>query len=109
MEQEFEVSRYKLLYIEWINSKVLLHNTGNYIQYSVINSNRKNMKNNYTYIHIYIYINIYIYFLVAQQERIWGCNAEDSGTLFWEGPLEKEMATHSSILAQEIAMDRGAW
>ena len=25
----------------------------------------------------------------------------------WEGPLEKEMATHSSILAWEL--DRGAW
>ena len=24
-------------------------------------------------------------------------------------PLEKEMATHSSILAWEIPMDRGAW
>ena len=26
-----------------------------------------------------------------------------------EDPLEKEMANHSSILAWEIAMDRGAW
>ena len=26
-----------------------------------------------------------------------------------EDPLEKEMATHSSILAQRIPMDRGAW
>ena len=30
-------------------------------------------------------------------------------SLGWEGPLEKEMATHSSILAWEILMDRGAW
>ena len=29
------------------------------------------------------------------------------GSLGWEDPLEKEMATHSSILAWEI--DRGAW
>ena len=28
--------------------------------------------------------------------------------LGWEDPLEKEMATHSSIL-QENPMDRGAW
>ena len=28
--------------------------------------------------------------------------------LCWEDPLEKEMATHSSILAQN-PMDRGAW
>ena len=26
-----------------------------------------------------------------------------------EGPLEAEMATHSSILAWRIPMDRGAW
>ena len=29
--------------------------------------------------------------------------------LDWEDPLEKEMATHSSILAWRIPMDRGAW
>ena len=29
--------------------------------------------------------------------------------LGWEDPLEKEMATHSSILAFENPMDRGAW
>ena len=27
----------------------------------------------------------------------------------WEDPLEKEMATHSSILAWENPLDRGAW
>ena len=30
-------------------------------------------------------------------------------SLGWEDPLEKEMATHSSILAMENSMDRGAW
>ena len=29
--------------------------------------------------------------------------------LGWKDPLEKEMATHSSILACRIPMDRGAW
>ena len=29
--------------------------------------------------------------------------------LGWEDPLEKGMATHSSILAQRIPMERGAW
>ena len=29
--------------------------------------------------------------------------------LGWEDPLEKGMATHSSILAWKIPMDRGAW
>ena len=27
----------------------------------------------------------------------------------WEGPLEEEMATHSSIFCLENPMDRGAW
>ena len=27
----------------------------------------------------------------------------------WEDPLEKEMATHSSIFAWKNLMDRGAW
>ena len=30
-------------------------------------------------------------------------------TLGWEDLQEKEMATHSSILAWSIPMDRGAW
>ena len=30
-------------------------------------------------------------------------------TLDWEDPLEKGMATHSSILAWRIPMDRGVW
>ena len=30
-------------------------------------------------------------------------------SLGWEGPLEAEMATHSSILAWRIPTDRGAW
>ena len=31
------------------------------------------------------------------------------GSLGWEDPLEQGMATHSSILAWRIPMDRGAW
>ena len=38
---EFGISRYKLLYIGWINHKVLLYSTGNCIQYTVINHNGK--------------------------------------------------------------------
>ena len=30
-------------------------------------------------------------------------------SLGWEDPLEKEMVTHSSILAWKNLMDRGAW
>ena len=31
------------------------------------------------------------------------------GSLGWEDPLEKGMATHSNILAWRIPMDQGAW
>ena len=30
-------------------------------------------------------------------------------SLGWEDPLEESMASHSSILARMIPMDRGAW
>ena len=46
MDQEFGISRYKLLYIGWINNKVLLYSTGNYIQYPVINHNGKETNKN---------------------------------------------------------------
>ena len=47
MDWEFVISRGKLLYIEWINNKILLYNTENYIQNSVINLNGKE------YIYVY--------------------------------------------------------
>ena len=37
---ELEISRCKLLYAGWINSKVLLYSTSNYIQYPVIYHSR---------------------------------------------------------------------
>ena len=30
-------------------------------------------------------------------------------SLGWEDPLEEEMATHSTVLAWRIPMDRGTW
>jgi len=39
--------------------------------------------------------------LPMQQMQVWSLSQED--------PLEEEMATHSSILAEENPMDRGAW
>jgi len=50
MEWEVEVSRCKLLYIEWINNNVLLYSTENYIQYLTINHE---YKQEYIYIHTY--------------------------------------------------------
>ena len=45
VDWEFGVSRYKQLYIKWINNEILLHSTGNYIQYPMINHNSKEYKN----------------------------------------------------------------
>ena len=44
--KEFEISKYKLLYIKQINNKDLLHSTGNYIQYLVITDNGKDSEKN---------------------------------------------------------------
>ena len=51
MEWEVGVSRCKLLYIEWINNKVLLYSTGNYTQYLVITYNGKVSKKEYIYMY----------------------------------------------------------
>ena len=39
--------------------------------------------------------------LAMQETQVW--------SLGWEDTPEKEMATHSSILAWRIPMDRGTW
>ena len=51
---------YTYPYIEWINNKVLLYITGNYIQYSLINSNGKEYKKEKIYKSTYICVYIYI-------------------------------------------------
>ena len=47
---EFGISRCKLVYIGWINSKVVLYSTGNYIQYPVINHNEKEYEKDCIYV-----------------------------------------------------------
>ena len=47
MDWEFGVSRGKVLYVDWINNKVLLHSTRNYIQYPVINHKGKEHEKEY--------------------------------------------------------------
>ena len=51
MDWEFGISRCKLVYVEWINNKVLLYGTGNSIQHPAINHNGKeyNKKRMYVY------------------------------------------------------------
>ena len=51
MNWEFGVSRYELLHIEWIDNRVLICSTGDYIQYHVINQSGEG----------YIKKNVYIY------------------------------------------------
>ena len=53
---ECGISRCQLLYMGWINNKVLLCSTWNSIQYPVINHNGKEYEKEYIYTHIYIYI-----------------------------------------------------
>ena len=50
-----------MVYIRWINNKVLLYSTGNYIQYAVINHNGNHMKKN-IYVCVYIYNYTYIHY-----------------------------------------------
>ena len=47
---EFVISRCKLVFIGWINNKVLLYSTGSYIQYPVINHNGKECEKEYVYL-----------------------------------------------------------
>ena len=48
--------------------------------------------------------------LVAQRlKRLPAMQETQVRSLGWEDPLEKEMATHSSILGLENPMDREAW
>ena len=64
MDCEFGINRCQLLYKEWINNKVQLYSTGNYIQHPVINHNGKEYKKN---IHIYVQLNQFaIYQKVTQ-------------------------------------------
>ena len=49
---EFGISRCKLLHVEWINNKVLLYSTGDYIQYPVINRNGKECLKKNVYIRV---------------------------------------------------------
>ena len=51
MGWKFEISRCKLVCGEWISNKVLLYSTGNYIQYSMINHNRKEYEKECVYMY----------------------------------------------------------
>ena len=44
IDWEFKISRCKRLHVQWVNNKVLLRSTGNYIQYPVKNTMEKKKK-----------------------------------------------------------------
>ena len=46
--------KYALLHLEWINNKVLMYSTGNYIEYPMINHNGKESFKKNIYIYIYV-------------------------------------------------------
>ena len=53
---------------------------------------------------------VQILILVSSAGKESACNVGDLGSIpVWEDPLEEGMATHTSILAWIIPMDRGAW
>ena len=49
---------------------------------------------------------LFLFFSGGSDSKESACNVGDLGG---EDPLEEDMATHSSILAWRIPMDRGAW
>ena len=53
--------------IEWINNKVLLYSTGNYIQNPVINHNGREYEREY--IHVYILFHIQLLLLVIRSNN----------------------------------------
>ena len=72
----------------------------------------------FTYVCLYmcvcnIFIHVYIYIQASQVAQLLKKPPVIRETwvqsLGWEDPLEEGMATHSSILAWRIPMDRGAW
>ena len=54
MDWGFGVGRRQVLHLEWINNKILRYSTGNYIQYPVINHNRKEYEKECVCVYIYI-------------------------------------------------------
>ena len=51
IDWEFGVGRCKLLHLEWMSNKVLLHSTGNYIKSPAIDHDEKYFKKECTYMY----------------------------------------------------------
>ena len=51
-DEKFRINVHLLLYIEQVNSKVLLDSTENYIQYPIVTYNGKEFEKEYVYIYV---------------------------------------------------------
>ena len=94
MDWEFGVSRCKLLHLEWINSKVLLHSTGNYIQYPVINHTRKEYEKRMYYIPIQQKLTQYYTSTLLQEDKTFSLK---NHFVKWKKPSTKEHSLYGSI------------
>ena len=88
---------YTVLYIKQITNKDLLYSTRNYTQYFVITY--KFIRVICVYICVCVCVCVCIHISVKRMPAMQETRVESLG---WEDPLEKEMATHSSILAWRI-------
>ena len=61
INQEFGISRYTLLYMNYINNKALLYSTGNYIQCPIVNCNEKESEKEYVCACVCIYICVCVF------------------------------------------------
>ena len=76
----------------------------------MINNNGKEYFLKKMYTHTHTHTHTHILFLVARTVKSLPAMQETCvRSLGWEDPLEEGMATHSSILAWRIPMERGVW
>ena len=101
------VSGCKLLYIEWINNKVLLCSTENYIQYATISHNRKeHVKEEF----IYMYVKLNQGFPDGSVVKTLPANAGDTSSVSESGRSPGEGNDNPlQYSCLENPMGRGAW
>ena len=72
---EFGITRCKLVRIEWINSKILLYSTGNYIQYPLINNIGKEYKKEHICMYICVCVCVELSHFALEQKLTQHCNS----------------------------------
>ena len=89
MDWEIGISRCKLLYIEWINNKVLVYSTGNYIQYYVITYQGKESQKVYIHKSVCVCMCVYTHMYITNRCAIhlkltWYCKSTILQLKKWE-------------------------